>query len=287
MGYPKAQFEQDVTEVRERIRAVRDNAKAQGIPNTRFYQELMDRITPYGVRASMSWLREQCDPENITPPSLRKLFALKQALDEYQSQTGITAEVEAEDVDDGPRTVGHPDDDAPLIPIELEEVDMAHLAESLETVGKIALENPSRAVLLAAQFLNMSLKTHSDKGGKIMPFLAYLRARMLFTHDMTLSNMPLHTIREVRTKAQAEALNPSFKTIAALLYTLSAIGSVHNKFPWGDDKNLEATVKDILAQQAEAQKKLEKKRKHRSLAQQNKDMIRNAVGTTVIKIAWP
>ena len=278
MGYPKAQFEQDVTEVRERIRAVRDNAKAQGIPNTRFYQELMDRITPYGVRASMSWLREQCDPDNITPPSLRKLFALKQALDEYQSQTGITAEGEATDKggagrkEHDPRTAGH------------DEVDDAQFTETLENLGKISIEDPKRAILITAKMLNRCIAHHTKAGGGVMIFLDYLRARISFSHDLALSNMPFHTMRDVRTKADTEVINPSFKTITALLYALSAIEAAHDTFPWGKDAELNETIKDIRAQQ---EKENNRKKKPRSLAQQNRDMILRAVGTAVIKRTSP
>ena len=275
MAYTKEKFNQEVSDVRARMKAVRDNAKAEGIPNTRFYQELLYRMAPYGVHASLSWLREQCDPDNITPPSLRKLFALKQALDEYQRNTGLSADGREDDGEGGdreiaqhvPRTAGQ------------DEVEDARLTENLELVGKIAIEKPASAILLTGKLLNSFIDKHVKAGGGVMVFLEYLRARISFSHDLTLSNMPFHTIRDVRTKADAEAINPSFKTLAAVLYTLSAIEAAYDTFPWGSDATLNETIYDIRAQQEKAKAK----KKTPSIAQQNRALMKKIVGITVIK----
>ena len=273
MAYTKDKFNQEVSDVRARMKAVRDNAKAEGMPNTRFYQELLYRMAPYGVHASLSWLREQCDPDNTTPPSLRKLFALKQALDEYQRNTGLSADVRG-DKGEGRETAQHVPRTA-----EHDEVEDARLTENLELVGKIAIENPARAIRIAAKLLNSDIDKHVKAGGGVMVFLEYLRARISFSHDLTLSNMPLHTIRDVRTKADAEAINPSFKTLAAVLYTLSAIEAAYDTFPWGSDAALNETIYDIRAQQEKAKAK----KKTPSIAQQNRALMNKIVGITVIK----
>lgn len=274
MSSKKDLLNQAVVEVRETLRGLRDAAKDQGIPNNRFYQDLLDRMEPYSVRASLTWLREQCDPENDKPPSIRKLYALKQALEEYQDQTGLNPKP-----NQTPRITVH----GPEIQLPEHHDAISHevLQEKLQSIGKIILEDPTRAILMAGQYTASCVQKHADAGGSIMIFQDYLRTRIEFSHGITLSNMPLHSLRDIQTPEQAKRANPSFKNVAAILYTLSALAAA-DSFPWGNDQDLLDTVKDIRAHQ-KAEQEEQKKKKTPSLRQQNRALMDKVPGITIIK----
>jgi len=274
MASKKDHLNQTVKEVREKLRGLRDAAKAQGIPNNRFYQDLLDRIEPYNVRASLTWLREQCDPDNEKPPSLRKLYALKQALEEYQTQTGLEPTYHQI-----PRITVH----GPNVSLPEHHDAISHevLQEKLRGIGKIILEDPTHAILLAGQYTTACVQKHADAGGSIMILQDYIRARIEFSHGIALSNMPLHSLRDIQTIEQAKRANPSFKIVAAILYTLSALAAA-DSFPWGKDQDLLDTIKDIRAQQ-KAEQDEQKKKKTPSLRQQNRALMDKVPGITIIK----
>jgi len=155
-------------------------------------------------------------------------------------------------------------------------VDDAHYTETVETLGKTILENPTKAVLTVANMLNQTVTAHLKKGGQITPLITYLRTRVEFTHNVALSNMPVHTLRNTHTLAQAEALNPSFKTLAALAHVLVSIKTAN--FPWGDDDNLAQSTKDMADHIAD---RGPRDKKPPTLAEQNLALIRGARGTKV------
>lgn len=157
-------------------------------------------------------------------------------------------------------------------------VDDAHYTETAETLGKTMLENPTKAVLTVANMLNQTVAAHLKKDGQITPLITYLRTRVEFTHSITISNMPLHTLRNIHTLAQAEAMNPSFKTLAALAHVLVSIKTAN--FPWGDNDNLAQSTKDMVEHIAERGSRY---KKPPTLAEQNLALIRGSRGTKVVK----
>ena len=271
MTTKKQDFDLLTEETRNRLQTLRDAAKQAGISNSAFYQNIMQYMAPYGTHASATWIREQCDPDNITPPSLRKLYALKQALDEYEEQTDLPTTV------DGAGDMPQQDSAPRTMDLDRDEVGDELYAEGVEGLGKTILEKPTKAVLIIADLLNSTIRRHTEKHGNLTPLITYLRTRVDFSHDITLSNMPIHTLRNIRTIEHAKNLNPSFKTLAALAHVLVTINTAN--FPWGDDDALEETTKDMVA---EKKGRGPRNKKYPSLAEQNKALIMKAQGTHVL-----
>lgn len=278
MSLKKDDFDNLAKTTRKRVQNLRDVAKRAGIPHTEFYDTILTYMAPYGTHASATWIREQCDPDNTTPPTLRKLFALKQAIDQYIVTTpNPTTDAHLDDPD---RNVPARSITAPTA-VDLKpktEVDLANHADTVEALGKTILEKPTRAVLTIATLLNNTLQTHTQKGGTLTPLITYLRTRVEFTHDIAISNMPIHTLRNVRTLEQAKTLNPSFKTLAALAHVLVTINTAN--FPWGDDDDLEQSIADMVAEKTNREPRA---KKQKSLAEQNRELILRAQGTHVLE----
>ena len=268
MTAKKQHFDQLAEETRNRLQVLRDAAKQDGISNSAFYQDVMQYMAPYGTHASATWIREQCDPDNLTPPSIRKLYALKQALDEYEETCKFPTPPEKDAItqEHAPRTAD----------LDRDEVGDKLYAEGIDGMGKLILEKPTKAVLCIADLLNSTINRHLKKGGRLTPLTTYLRTRVDFSHDITLSNMPIHTLRNIRTIEHAKNLNPSFKTLAALAHVILTINAAN--FPWGDDDALEETTKDMVA---EKKGRGPRGKKYPSLAEQNKALIMNAQGTHI------
>lgn len=254
-------------DTRKRLHMLRDAAKENGTPNTEFYDKILALMAPYGTRASATWLRQQCDPDNPSPPTLRKIFALKQALEEYVETHDVQntrKQQKPEEQDHEPSSTGY------------DPVEEATVTESLDALGRYILEEPTKAVLYIANMLNRAVSAHARKGGNITTLTQYLTTRIDFTHGIKASNMPIHTLRGVRTLEQAKALNPSFKTVAALAH---ALATTHNtNFPWGDDQNLATTIKDMNQQIKHRGPRAKSKM---SLAERNKELIQKIQGTDV------
>lgn len=272
MPTKKQDFDQLTEETRNKLQTLRDAAKQAGISNSAFYQNIMQYMAPYGTHASATWIREQCDPDNITPPSLRKLYALKQALDEYVEQTNNPTTL------DETRNRPQPEQNNEPRTADLgrDAVGDEFYNQGAEALGKIILEKPTKAVLIIAELLNATITRHLKKGGHLTPLITYLRTRVDFSHNITLSNMPVHTLRNVRTLEHAKNINPSFKTLAALAHVLITLHAAN--FPWGDDDALEETTKDMVA---EKKGRGPRDKKYPSLAEQNRAMIMKAQGTYV------
>ena len=256
-------YRQEVIDTRSRFLNLRKDAEISGSSKDAFYDDIRSRMAEHGVFASITWVRDQCDPEHLSDPTYAKFKVLISVMADKRkelNQSSVSHGARNADKDDISRVLKKPADEPTVTAresriTEPDDIEKVIFDEDVERATKKLLNDPEKALLGIARLLNQIINRHTAKGGTIMHFLEYIRARAEFTHNIALSNMPLHALRSINTVRDARTANPGLKTTLAIYSVLLFLNSIRTKFPWGDNDfvidNLRE-IRDVLKQREKA-----------------------------------